>query len=202
MDAIQLLLLSIILYVAAALAALLLNRYGHIARMTAGWLGVLASLAGVASAGVALVSAAPPEVGLFQIEPFGWCVLRIDQLSALMIGVIALVSAATSVYSLSTEQGQGAIGFFTHIFVGSMLLVVTVVNGFFFLLFWELMTLASYFLGHLGIREEGIDPDWIHLHARSACRGSFDHGGFLHIVPIKPIALIFACGDRPGFLRE
>jgi hydrogenase-4 component B len=146
MDAIQLLLLSITLYVAAALSALLLNRYGPIARKIAGWLGVFASIAGVASAGVALVAAVPPEIGLFQIEPFGWCVLRIDQLSAFMIGVIALVSAATSVYSLTSEQGQGAIGFFTHIFVASMLCVVTLVNGFFFLIFWELMTLASYFL--------------------------------------------------------
>src|SRR3990172_5360625 len=130
MDAIQLLLLSIILYIAAALAALLLNPYGHIARRVAGWLGVLASLAGVASAGLAMVAATPPELRLFQIEPFGWCVLQIDQLSALLIGVIVLVSAATSMYSLSSEQGQGAIGFFTHIFVGSMLLVVTVANGF------------------------------------------------------------------------
>jgi hydrogenase-4 component B len=146
MDAIQLLLLSIILYFSAALAALLLNRNGDQARIAAGVLGVLASLVGVACAGLAFVSAYPPEVGLFQIAPFGWCVLQIDQLSALMIGVITLVSAATSLYSLSNEQSRGAIGFFTHLFVASMLLVVTVINGFFFLLFWELMTLASYFL--------------------------------------------------------
>ena len=164
MDAIQLLLLSIILYIAAALAALLLNPYGHIARRVAGWLGVLASLAGVASAGLAMVAATPPELRLFQIEPFGWCVLQIDQLSALLIGVIVLVSAATSMYSLSSEQGQGAIGFFTHIFVGSMLLVVTVANGFFFLLFWELMTLASYFLVIWEVeKKESIQTGYIYM---------------------------------------
>ena len=146
MDAIQLLLLSILLYIAAGLAALLLHRYGHIARGVAGWLGVLASIAGVASAGLAMVAKVPPELRMFQIEPFGWCVIQIDQLSALLVGLIALVSAGTSMYSLSSDQGQGVTGFFTHIFVASMLLVVTIVNGFFFLLFWELMTLTSYFL--------------------------------------------------------
>ena len=146
MDAIQLFMLSMILYLAAALAALMLNRYGSVSRITAGWLGILASFAGVAAAGLALVMATPPEISLFQIAPFGWCTLRIDQLSALMIGLIALIGAATSLYSLSTEQGQGPVGFFTHLFVVSMMVVVTIVNGFYFLLFWELMTLASYFL--------------------------------------------------------
>jgi hydrogenase-4 component B len=146
MDAIQLLLLSIILYAGAALAALFLNKPGGIARIAAGWLGLLASLAGVASAGLALMAASTPEISLFQIAPFGWCVLQIDKLSAFMVGLIALISAASSLYSLSTEQGQGVVGFFTHLFVATMLLVVTVMNAFYFLLFWEMMTLASYFL--------------------------------------------------------
>jgi hydrogenase-4 component B len=146
MDAIQLLLLSIVLYVGAALAALFLNKPGGGGRIVAGWIGLLASLAGVASAGLALISANVPEISLFQIAPFGWCVLQIDKLSAFLVGLIALISAATNLYSLSNEQGQGAIGFFTHLFVASMLLVVTVMNAFYFLLFWEMMTLASYFL--------------------------------------------------------
>lgn len=146
MTAIQLLLLSITLYLAAALAALLLDRSGRAARNVASWLGLLGSLAGAVCAGIALISVSAPEVRLFEIAPFGWCTLRIDQLSAFLVGVIALVSAATHVYSLDSGEGQGVVGFFTHLFVGSMLLVVTVVNAFFFLLFWELMTLASYFL--------------------------------------------------------
>lgn len=146
MDAIQLLLLSITLYLAAALAALLLNRSGGTARILAGGLGLLAALAGLASVVAAMFTASPPELSLFQIAPFGACTLQIDKLSGFLVALIALVSAATSVYSMSTEHGQGAVGFFSYLFIASMLLVVTVVNAFFFLLFWEMMTLASYFL--------------------------------------------------------
>jgi hydrogenase-4 component B len=164
MDAIQLLLLSILLYIGAALAALFLAESGSFGKSAAGWLGLLASLAGAASAGLALLSVNTPEITLFQIEPFGGCLLQIDKLSAFMVGLIALVSAATSLYSRSTEQGQGAVGFFTHLFVASMLLVVTVMNAFYFLLVWEMMTLASYFLVIWKIEEkESIQTGYIYM---------------------------------------
>ncbi len=49
------------------------------------------------------------------------------------------------------NRGQGKksialLGFFYNFFILAMLLVVTVQNAFYFLLFWELMSLASYFL--------------------------------------------------------
>jgi hydrogenase-4 component B len=145
MIAIQLLLLSILLFGAAACAAWLPGS-GRIARSTASVLGLIASLAGIASAVPALTAAVPPSLALFQIEPFGWLEMSMDALSAFLVALIALISFATSIYTLSNSQDRGSIGFFTYLFLGAMMLVVTVNNAFYFLLFWELMTLATYFL--------------------------------------------------------
>jgi hydrogenase-4 component B len=145
MIAIQLLLLSILLFGAAACAAWLPGS-GRIARSTASVLGLIASLAGIASAVLALTAAVPPSLALFQIEPFGWLEMSMDALSAFLVALIALISFATSIYTLSNSQDRGSIGFFTYLFLGAMMLVVTVNNAFYFLLFWELMTLATYFL--------------------------------------------------------
>lgn len=164
MDAIQLLLLSISLYVAAALVALMPGGSGQAARIMAGWLGLLASLAGVACAGVSIAAVQAPEISLFQIAPFGMLLLQIDKLSGFMVGLIALVSAATSVYSLSSKQIKGPIAFFTYLFIGAMVLVVTVGNAFYFLLFWELMTLASYFLVIWeSEKKEAIETGYIYM---------------------------------------
>jgi hydrogenase-4 component B len=145
MIAIQLLLLSILFFGAAACAAWLPGS-GRIARSTASVLGLIASLAGIASAVLALTAAVPPSLALFQIEPFGWLEMSMDALSAFLVALIALISFATSIYTLSNSQDRGSIGFFTYLFLGAMMLVVTVNNAFYFLLFWELMTLATYFL--------------------------------------------------------
>jgi len=146
MDAIQLLLLSVSLYTIASFAALLLSGYSRWTRWAAGSFGLLASLVGIVSAAVALTSTEPPTFALFQIPTFGAMVLQMDALSAFLVGLITLIGAATSVYSLSSKTNNGIIGFFTGLFMAAMLLVVTVSNAFYFLLFWEVMTLASYFL--------------------------------------------------------
>ena len=65
MDAIQLLLLSVLLYCANALVALFsgTSRSGRIAVAI---LGVLAALAGIVSAGIALTAIKPPSLELLQ----------------------------------------------------------------------------------------------------------------------------------------
>jgi len=146
MGAIQLLLLSILLFLASALIALFWSISGRAARLLVGLLGLVASLVGVAAAGLALTAGVTPALYMFQIEPFGWLKLEMDGLSALLVGLITLVGVGTSLYSISTAQCQRMVGFFTPLFMAAMLVVVTVSNGFFFLVFWELMTLVSYFL--------------------------------------------------------
>jgi hydrogenase-4 component B len=156
MAAIQLLILSILFYCASALVALLLDgrsgKENRPARLATALLGLLGSISGIASAGLALVGASPPALPLFQIEPFGQFVLRLDALSAFLVGLITLIGAATSIYAYSSPVKTsatslpGSVGFFTYLFMATMLVVVTVTNAFYFLIFWEFMTLASYFL--------------------------------------------------------
>jgi hydrogenase-4 component B len=158
MTSIQLLILSILFYCASALVALLLEapRDAGQTRQGAGLvtaiLGLLGSLCGIASAGLALAAVSPPSLALFQIPPFGNFVLQLDALSAFLVGLITLIGAATSIYAFaapiksSSALQTRAVGFFTYLFMATMLLVVTVTNAFYFLIFWELMTLASYFL--------------------------------------------------------
>jgi hydrogenase-4 component B len=57
-----------------------------------------------------------------------------------------MIGIATSVYAFTEAPPKISVSFFTTLFMGAMVLVVTVTNAFFFIIFWELMTLASYFL--------------------------------------------------------
>src|SRR3989338_16844 len=76
----------------------------------------------------------------------------IDHLSAFFIFVISLISLFCSLYGVGyikhfyKKYSIGALGFFYHLFILGMLMVVSVSNGLFFLIAWEIMSIASYFL--------------------------------------------------------
>lgn len=76
----------------------------------------------------------------------------VDKLSAFFIMVISIVALFCSVYGVGYVKhfyktyNIGTLGFFYHLFIAGMLLVVTAGNGLFFLVAWEIMSIASYFL--------------------------------------------------------
>lgn len=76
----------------------------------------------------------------------------VDGMSAFFMLIIGLVTLAVSIYSIgySSEyygkRSVKALGFLFNIFVLSMILVVASDNVFSFLVFWEAMSLASFFL--------------------------------------------------------
>ncbi|MEK7594922.1 MAG: hydrogenase 4 subunit B [Patescibacteria group bacterium] len=78
--------------------------------------------------------------------------LRVDKLAAFFVFVICLVVLFCSVYGVGYVSSYykrysiGALGFFYNAFILGMLLVVTAANGIWFLVAWEIMSLASYFL--------------------------------------------------------
>ena len=150
MDTIQILLLSVALFGVGAFASLVLNGVSRPARVTAGLIGTIASFIGLVSAIRAGINI-PSPLELSSPLPFGHFTLQMDGLSTLLVGMICLLGLAVSLYSISyvgqyTKQNVGLLGFFTNLFIAMMLLVVTVANAFYFLVFWEMMTLASYFL--------------------------------------------------------
>jgi hydrogenase-4 component B len=76
----------------------------------------------------------------------------LDGKAAFFVLMIGLVSTAVSVYSIGYarqylgKRSVSALGFLFNIFVLSMILVVLSNNVFAFLVFWELMSLTSFFL--------------------------------------------------------
>lgn len=76
----------------------------------------------------------------------------IDGMSAFFMLIIGLVTLAVSVYSIGyaseyhEKRSVKALGFLFNLFVLSMILVVASDNVFSFLVFWEAMSLASFFL--------------------------------------------------------
>jgi hydrogenase-4 component B len=77
---------------------------------------------------------------------------HIDMLSAFFVFVISLVILFCSLYGAGyakhfyRKYSLGALGFFYNLAIASLVLVVTVSNALFFLVAWELMAIASYFL--------------------------------------------------------
>lgn len=88
----------------------------------------------------------PNTIPFFNLEIF------VDGISAFFMLIIGIVSFAVSLYSIGyskeyeTKKRISLFGFLFNIFVLSMILVVASNNGFFFLMFWELMSLTSFFL--------------------------------------------------------
>ena len=146
MTSMQFFLLALILYAAGSIASLLFFRSSRTARQVAASFSLLGSLSGVIAATLSFGRNNPDNLVLFTIPPFGEFALYVDLLSTLMVAVISLVGLGTSLYFFSDPSTNVSIGFFTNLFMGAMMLVVTVTNAFFFIIFWELMTLASYFL--------------------------------------------------------
>jgi len=77
---------------------------------------------------------------------------HIDKLSAFFVFVISLIALFCSVYGIGyvkhyyQKYNIGALGFFYNLFIVGMLMVVTASNGLFFLVAWEIMSVASFFL--------------------------------------------------------
>ena len=205
MDAIQVLLLSAALFGVGAFASLLLNKFSLTARVASGLIGAIASFVGLISAIIAAVWP-PSPLALPVPLPFGRFTLQMDGLSTLMVGMICLISLAVSFYSISytgqySKQSTGLLGFFTNIFIAMMLLVVTVDNAFYFLVFWEMMTLASYFLvAFESGKKETVQAGYLYMliaHAGGTLimlsfliffitTGSFDFASF-HQAELSPI---------------
>ena len=131
--------------------------------MTADRRNLAASInfAGTACAGLAMLWIAgqalfsgPLEFGYGGIRVLGLSAqlnFRIDGLSAIFLCMISVLVAGSALYSIGylAHYGHESLRryFFPFpIFMAGMLAVVTVADWFWFLVFWEVMTLASYFL--------------------------------------------------------
>lgn len=115
-------------------------------------LTTLGSLAAVASGAWTVLNNIPQQVviplGLPDL-PFH---LRLDLLSGYFLAIIGLLAFFTSIYSIGYVKGflgyrsVTSMVVFYALFVAGMFLVVLADDAFFFLIAWEMMAAASYFL--------------------------------------------------------
>lgn len=148
-DPLSWLLLSLAAYLVGAVLPLLIGRCERITLRLSGLLCALGGVLGLVSAVSALCSG---DVYLLALDgPFSFArfTVRLDGLAAFMVLAISLLVVVTSIYSLSYVEeyiGKGAkyMGFFMNLFVASMVALVVMDNAFYFLVFFEMMSLASY----------------------------------------------------------
>jgi len=151
---------SLLLLVGGSLVSLALARW----RRLCGWVTFATMSAVVVSLGLAVAGAftgSPHESTIFSLPELGSrFTLSVDPLSAIFLAVVALIAFLSSLYSIrymDHYERDGLAKFFPVLLlcVASMIGVLVTVDFFFFLVFWESMTLTSYFL----VTFESENPD-------------------------------------------
>lgn len=148
---VSMLLFAIFIYMASGVASAFFSKQEQRAIYIVGGSGIAAGLFSLLAVLPVLFQGGVLTYTLWSPFPFAEFTLRLDQLAAFMITVISILSIAASCYSFSyvTEYiGKGAytIGFFMNLFIASMVALMVVDNAFYFIIFFELMSLFSYFL--------------------------------------------------------
>lgn len=119
------------------------NAVAHGAGVVACATGLLVGTAGLFSP-APFVASLPSALPLLDIQ------IRIDPLSAFFVFAISLCGLGVSLYALGYvaewygRRSVATLGALFHAFLLSMTAVVVADNAFFFLIAWELMSLASY----------------------------------------------------------
>ncbi|MDR3103861.1 MAG: hydrogenase 4 subunit B [Yokenella regensburgei] len=161
MDSLQLLMWSVVLYVAGGVISLLLQNNERGAIRIAGLCAIVGGILGLCSALPVLLGGEVltwSATGPFSFASFS---VRMDSLAAFMVMVISLLVTLCALYSLSYMEeylGKGAasMGFFMNLFIASMVGLMVMDNGFWFIILFEMMSLASWFLVIADQSEESI----------------------------------------------
>ena len=140
-------------FAAGAISSLLSRKNDKLANAVSSFFAIIGSLWGLLLS-ILIITSGPTEA--FTIGTSAFPLLspsfHLDRLSAFFIFVISLVTLFCSVYGVGyvkhfyKKYSISALGFFYHLFISGMLLVVATSNVLFFLIAWEIMSIASYFL--------------------------------------------------------
>jgi len=165
-----LVLLAVALLLASACAALLTRKSYRWSTGCAVGGAVAASLLGMFPSVRILLGAPVESLRLPWSVPYGAFFVAVDALSAFFLVPIFVLSALAAVYGaeyLQTYRDRRALGpawFFFNLLVASMVLVVIARNAVLFLVAWEVMALASFFLVTFEDEKESVrDAGWVYL---------------------------------------
>ena len=151
-DPLEILLWAVLAYMAGGVLSLLLSRNERAAIKVSGLLGALGGALGLYAVLPFLLRRAEALSHVYAGPfPFAHLAVRLDMLGAFMTGVISLLAVAASIYSLAyvreyEGKGAAAMGFFMNTFIASMVALMVMDNAFYFIIFFEVMSLSSYFL--------------------------------------------------------
>jgi len=143
--------LSLLILVVGSLVSLAVSKR----RRLCGWISTAFAGAAAVSTWLAVAAAftgGPYERTVLSLPQLGSdLVLRVDPLSAIFLAIVALVALASTLYSVRYMEHytRGKVGAFYPLLLlcmASMIGVLASADLLFFLVFWESMTLTSYFL--------------------------------------------------------
>ncbi|MEG2006819.1 MAG: hydrogenase 4 subunit B [Raoultibacter sp.] len=162
-----LLLLSVAFSSAGAFIALLLGRFEKVSKVLGCFFGGAAALVSLFAGALAIFGQGSvlSIAGPFYFANF---TLLLNPLAGLLIVIISVLALAAWMYGFSyfdeyAGKGIGGIGFFMNLFIASMLLVIAADNAFWFLVFFELMSLTSYFLVIFEQNEKAIRGGFLYF---------------------------------------
>ncbi|VVB93316.1 F(420)H(2) dehydrogenase subunit L [uncultured archaeon] len=140
----------VIIYLAGAVTSIILNKKDRPSTYASFISSSIASISGIIFSLSVLMGEnftfVMPGSSILAFDIF------VDKLSAFFILVISIAAFAVSIYSIGYakeyfgKKNIGYLGFLYNIFILSMVLVVSSNNVVMFLIVWELMSIASYFL--------------------------------------------------------
>ncbi|MDO8785235.1 MAG: hydrogenase 4 subunit B [Syntrophales bacterium] len=147
-------------FAVGAVGALLFGENDRLANLWGNSFAILGSALGLVFSVAVLLTGMSQTFRIPSSFPLLSLSLRVDSLSAFFMLLISLIAFLCSVYALGyvrhyyKKYSVGTMGFFYNIFIAAMMVVTTANHALFFLIAWEIMSLASYFLVIFEHREE------------------------------------------------
>jgi hydrogenase-4 component B len=168
----QLVLVGVGLAAASGVPGLFLGRTGAAGQWLATALLSLGAALGLTGAGLALAAPAGQPLVLEWSFPLGRFAVRVDGLSVVFLLPIFLIAVAGSVYGHGywKQADHPDTGLKLRLFYGlltaGMALVVTAVDGVLFLMAWEMMALAGFFVVTTEDSDQAVrEAGWVYLAA-------------------------------------
>lgn len=140
------------IFIVGATGSLLFKKNDENANLWSNIFAIIGSTLGILFSGLTLLSGTTQIFSINTYSQLFSLSFRIDPLSSFFMLIISLIGLFCSIYAIDyikhyyKKYSIGTLGFLYNLFIVSMILVVTAHNALFFLVVWELMSLASYFL--------------------------------------------------------
>lgn len=143
---------SLISLFVGAVGSLIFRKSDKVANFWGNYFAIFGSIFGLVSSSLVLIYNSTFSFEVASSIPLLNFSFNVDKLSAFFIFVISLISLLASIYGIGYikhfygKYNIGTLGFFYNFFIAGMIMVASASNAIFFLVVWEVMSLASYFL--------------------------------------------------------